>query len=490
MAEVLEQTEIENEQEHAERNRSARPERVVEAIEADVPPVVTETVTETETVADEPNSERASRRRRTLLIGAGIVLLVGALFGVRYWLYARAHESTDDAFIDGHIVQVSPKIAGYVARVYVNDNQDVKAGDLIAEIDGRDYEAKLQQAQAALAAGEARLKEARTGVELTRANSRASIQQAAATVQQARTGVESSRASAAAERTRITQAGAGISTAQANLAQARAQVTAAEAEVTRATADVARYQELFTKDEISRQRLDEAIAASRTANAQLEAARGRVAAAEAQVNEARAAEATAAENARRAQTQVGGAQAGVSEALGRLAQANTAPQQVAVSQAQAETAGASMEQLRAAVEQAQLELSYTKLYAPESGRITHKAVEEGALVQVGQPLLAVVSGDVWVTANFKENQIGRLRPGQPVELTVDAYPGQTFKGHVDSIQAGTGARFSMLPAENATGNYVKVVQRVPVKIDFEPNQLDGQHVLAPGMSVEPEVQVK
>ncbi|HEX8180296.1 MAG TPA: HlyD family secretion protein [Pyrinomonadaceae bacterium] len=496
MAEVLEQTEVENEQARAaqpDERASAR--RSVAAIaEEDVPPVVsTEVEAATDTpvgVASNGNTKAKMSRRRTLLIGGAIVLIIAAIFGVRYWLYARAHESTDDAFIDGHIVQVSPKLAGYVAKIYVKENQDVKAGDLLAEIDPRDYEAKLQQAQAALAAGEARLREARTGVELTRANSRASIQQAAATVQQARTGVESSRVSAAAERTRIAQAGAGVATAQANLAQARAQIVAAEAEVTRASADVARYQELYAKDEISRQRLDQAIAAARTADAQLVAARGRAAAAEAQVNEARAAETTAAENARRAQTQIGGAQASVSEALGRLAQANTAPQQVAVSQAQAETAGATIEQLRAAVEQAQLELSYTKIYAPETGRVTHKAVEEGALVQVGQPLMAVVSGDVWVTANFKENQIGRMRPGQPVELKVDAYPDRSFKGHVDSIQAGTGARFSMMPAENATGNYVKVVQRVPVKIEFEPNQIDAGHMLAPGMSVEPEVEVK
>jgi membrane fusion protein (multidrug efflux system) len=440
--------------------------------------------------ADAPRAKRKLFRRPAFLIGAALVILVGAIFGVRYWLYARSHESTDDAFIDGHVVQVSPKVAGYVSKVYVKANQDVKAGDLLAEIDPRDYQTRLDAARAALAAGEARLREAHAGVSLTRASATASVRQAAATVQQARAGVESQRAAAAAERTRITQASSGVVAAEANVAQARSQVAAAEAEAARANADVQRYQELYAKDEISQQRLDQAVAASRTANAQVEAARGRVSAVEAQVNEARAAQATAAENARKAQTQVVGTQAGVNEALGRLAQANTAPQQVAVSQAQAETAGASIEQLRSAVEQAELELSYTKIYAPESGRVTNKSVEEGALVQVGQPLLAVVPGDVWVTANFKESQLGHLRPNQPVEISVDAYPDKTFKAHVESIQAGTGSRFSMLPAENATGNYVKVVQRVPVKIVFDPNQLDAQHVLAPGMSVVPEVQIK
>src|SRR5689334_16181897 len=440
----------------------------------------------------ERNAEVRKRplyRRPAFLIVAVIVLLIAAIFGIRYWLYSRSHESTDDAFIDAHITPVSPKVSGYIAKVHVASNQQVKKGDLLVEIDPRDYEAKLDQAKAALEAGEARLKEAQTGVELTRANTQANVQQASGTVQQARAGVEAQRASAAAERTRVTQAGAAISSAQANLQQAQAQVDAAQAELVRAQADVARYQELYNKDEVSRQRLDQAIATARTAEAQAEAARQRAAAAASQVTESQAAQQTAAENARRAETQIGAAQAQVREAQGKLAAANTAPQQIAASQAQAQTASASLEQLRAAVAQAELELSYTKLYAPDDGRVTNKSVEEGALVQASQPLMAIVPGDVWVTANFKENQIGKMRPGQPVEITVDAYPDKVFKGHVDSIQAGTGARFSLLPPENATGNYVKVVQRVPVKIVFD-EPPDPSHLLAPGMSVEPEVKIR
>src|SRR5437763_776869 len=428
-------------------------------------------------------------RRPAFLLAAALVLLVAVIFGLRYWAYARTHESTDDAFIDGHIVQVSPKVSGYVAKVYVTDNQQVKEGDLVAELDARDYDARLEAARAALAAGLAREREAQAGVSLTRATTRANVQQSSSGVQQARSGVESARAAAAAERSKIGQTSAGVATTQAGVAQAEAQVAAAQAEANRAAADVQRYQELFSKDEVSRQRLDQAIAEAQTAAANLEAARRRVAAAEAQVAEARSAEAAQSEQARRAQTLIGGAQAAVGEALGRLAQAGAGEQQVAVSQAQAETAGASIAQLRAAVEQAELELSYTKIYAPELGRVTRKAVEEGALVQPGQPLMAVVSGDVWVTANFKETQLNDIRPGQPVEITVDAYPGRTFKAHVDSIQMGTGARFSMIPPENATGNYVKVVQRVPVKIvSDEPP--DPNHMLAPGMSVTPEVQIR
>jgi membrane fusion protein, multidrug efflux system len=443
-------------------------------------------------IPDEAAAVAARRRplyrRPAFLVVAALVLLVAVVFGLRYWAYARTHESTDDAFIDGHVVQVSPKVSGYVAKVYVKDNQEVKEGDLVAELDARDFEARLAAARAALAAGAARQREAQAGVSLTRATSSAGVQQASSGVRQARAGVETARAAAAAERSKISQAGAGVATAQANAAQAAAQVAAAEAEANRANADVQRYQELFARDEVSRQRLDQAIAAAQTATANLEAARRRVAAAEAQVAEARSAEAAQAEQARRAETQVGGAQAGVGEALGRLAQAGAGQQQVAVSQAQAETAGASIEQLRAAVEQAELELSYTKIYAPESGRVTRKAIEEGVLVQPGQPLMAVVSGDVWVTANFKETQLNDIRPGQTVEVTVDAYPGHVFKAHVDSIQMGTGARFSLIPPENATGNYVKVVQRVPVKIVFD-EPPDPNHMLAPGMSVTPEVKV-
>jgi membrane fusion protein (multidrug efflux system) len=435
-------------------------------------------------------SKRPLYRRPAFLIIASIVLLLGLLFVVRYWAYARSHESTDDAFVDGHIVQVSPKVSGNVLKVYVTDNQNVNAGDLLVEVDGRDLQAKVDQARAALDAGLAQHKQAQTQVTLTRVSTRANVRQAAAGVQQARSGVSGARAGVASERSRTAQSSAGINTAEANMQQARAQLSAAQAEAARANADVQRYQALLEKDEISKQRFDQAVAAARTANAQVDAANEKVAANEAQISEARAATSAQAATTQRAESQVGGARAQVNEALGRLEQANTAPQQVAVSEAQAASAGANIEQLQAAVDEAELQLSYTKIYAPETGRVTRKSVEVGALVQVGQPLLAIVPGDVWVTANFKESQVGNIKPGQGVDVTVDAYPGRVFKAHVDSIQAGTGSRFSLIPPENATGSYVKVVQRVPVKIVFEPNQIDSQHLLAPGMSAVPEVKIK
>jgi len=428
-------------------------------------------------------------KRKAVIVIALVVFLVGAAVGTHYWSYARSHESTDDAFIDGHIVQISPKASGYVARVYVDDNQFVKVGDLLVEIDARDYEARLDQARAALQAALARQTEAQTTVSLTRATTAASIVQARATVRRARSSVESLRAGAASSNSRVEQAISAVSTSEANLEQARAQVLAAQAESVRANADVERYKTLYAKDEIAKQQLDQAVATANTANAQLEATRQRVLAATAQVGEARSAHSAAADSSRQAQAQIGGGEASVEEALGQLARADTAPQQVAVTQAQSLTAGATTEELRASVHQAELDLSYTKIYATETGYVTRKSVEQGALVQIGQALLSIVPTNVWVTANFKESQIGSMASGQPVEITVDSYPGVVFKGHVDSIQAGTGARFSLIPPENATGNYVKVVQRVPVKIVFDEPRND-KHLLAPGMSVVPEVAIR
>lgn len=470
-------------------NPAQLPGRESRPVETNAGDSILATPQESKAEAEASKETRPFYKRPAILVAASVALVIAAIIGMHYWLYARAHESTDDAFIDGHIIQISPKVSAYVAKVYVTDNQQVKAGDLIVELDARDYEARLQQAKAALEAGLAKQNEAQTNVSLTRATGAASVQQAAATVRQARSGVESSRAGAASSQSRASQAASAVSTAQANLEQARSQVLAAEAEATRANADVDRYQVLFSKDEVSKQQLDRAVAGARTASAQLDSARQKVVATQAQVNEARSSEAAAVGTAQQSRTQIIGAQAGVSEALGRLAQARTAPQQVAVSQAQSQTAGANTAQLQAEVEQAELELSYTKIYAPAAGRVTTKSVEAGALVQIGQPLLAIVPGEVWVTANFKENQIGRMKAGQPVDISVDAYPDKTFKGHVDSIQAGTGAQFSLIPAENATGNYVKVVQRVPVKIVFD-EQPDPKHMLAPGMSVLPEVAVR
>jgi membrane fusion protein, multidrug efflux system len=440
---------------------------------------------------EKKNAKRATpiyKRARVMIIAA-IVLLIGMTFGVRYFVYASAHETTDDAFIEGHVIQISPKVTGHIAKIYVTDNQHVKKGDLLAEIDSRDYEARLAQAQATQLAAQSKVEAASINVNVTSTTAGAGVEQASSSVQTAKSNVDNARAAVEAARGRLQQAQAQVTTAQANAESAHAQVTAAEAEATRANADAQRYTELYKQDVISRQQYDNAIAQSRTTAAALEAARKRAAAADAQIGEARAAAQATQGTVQQSQAQVGVAQSQVGEASGRLSAANAAPQQVAASRAQVATATADVEQAKAAVDQAELNLSYTKVYAPEDGTVTKKAVEEGGFVQVGQALMAIVPDEVWVIANFKETQLNGIRPGQLVDIKVDAYPGKTFRGHVDSLQTGTGARFSMLPPENATGNYVKVVQRVPVKIVFD-EQPDPQYPIGPGMSVEPEVRVK
>jgi membrane fusion protein, multidrug efflux system len=432
---------------------------------------------------------RVGSKRRILFASIGVVLLLGAVVGVRYWLHSRLYESTDDAFIEGHATQVSPKVSGYVQKLYIEDNQPVKAGDLLVEIDPRDYEARLAQARAALNAAIARSNAAKAGLALTRVTSGAGVEQASAGVDAARSGVAQARAAASAAEGRVKQSSAAIDTAEANVAQAQAQVVAAEAEAVRARDDAARYRDLLKEDAVSRQELDRATAADATAVAQLEAARKRVAAAQAQVGEARAAQAAATDQYKQLLSQITGTQAQVGQASGKLSEANSAPQQVAVRQSEVETTSAEIGQAEAAVRQAELDLSYTKVYAPEDGRVTKKSVEQGALLQPGQALFVLVPAEMWIVANFKETQLNRMRAGQPVEIKVDAYPGTSFRGHVDSFQRGTGSRFSLLPPENATGNYVKVVQRLPVKIIFD-GPSDSEHLIAPGMSVEPEVKVR
>jgi membrane fusion protein (multidrug efflux system) len=436
-----------------------------------------------------PKTRPALYKRPLFLAAVAALLVVATFIGVPYYNYAVSHESTDDAFIEGHIIHISSKVAGHVAEVHVSDNQKVKQGDLLAEIDPREYAARLAQAHASLQAAIARQQAAQAALALTQVTAEAGVQQASSGLEMTQAAVQTARAQVAAASSRFEQARAQVETAVANAAEAVAQIRAAEAEAVRAEADVNRMRELARRDQIARQELDQATAAARTARAELEAARKKAAAGAAQVAEARAAQQTAAESLRQAEFQVVEAQARIGEAQGRLASAKAAPHQVAVSRAQADLASAEVEQASAAAEQAALDLSSTKIFAPESGRVTRKSAQAGAYVHAGQALMAIVPRDVWVVANFMETQLADMRPGQPVEIAVDAYPTMRLKGRVDSIQAGTGARFSLLPPENATGNFVKVVQRVPVKIVFDESP-PSDYLLSPGMSVVPVVKVQ
>jgi membrane fusion protein (multidrug efflux system) len=393
---------------------------------------------------DQDKTKRPFYRRPSTLIVVSLII-VGTIIGVIYWLHARQFEETDDAFIEGTTLAISAKVPGTIQHVMVVDNQDVAAGQVLVQIDPRDVQARVDSAQAALDAAKSKLDAAKTNVDLTRANTGAALAQANAGVEQAK---------------------AGVTSAEAQLASAQADVTAAQAEAQRRQADIKRYQSLDPRG-VSQQQLDLAQAASESANANLLAAQKRVAGAKSAIVEA---------------------QAKVTAAQAMQQAAQTGPQQVASAEAQAKTAAAAVEQAAAELRTAQLDLSYTTIKAPSTGRITRKSIEVGDNVQVGANLMSLVQPEVWVIGNFKETQITHMQAGQEVDVYVDAYPGRVFHGKVQSIQAGTGARFSLLPPENATGNYVKVVQRVPVKITFDQDP-QARRLLALGMSVTPRVHI-
>jgi membrane fusion protein, multidrug efflux system len=435
-------------------------------------------------------TRRKGPRRRVLALVAAGLAVVGLAVGIPYYLYAISHESTDDAFIDGHIVSISPRVSGHVARVHVTDNQQVAAGDLLVELDPGDFQARLDAARAALDAAEAARRSRDIDVNLTSITSAAGLAEAEQAVTAAAAMVQNARALAAAAKSQQGEAQAQVAFAKAALDQAQAETLAVEAKYQQASLDLKRYREMARSNTISPQQLDHAVTDERMAAADLNAARSKIATQQSLLQRAEAAQKAAEDNVRQAQAQAAARQAQLEQANARLTSARSAPVQVAQSSSRAEASKADAEKARAEVEQATLNLSYTKIHAPAAGHVTKKNVEPGVFVQVGQSLMAIVRPNVWVTANFKETQLTHMRPGQPVTVSVDTYPDETFHGRVDSIQRGTGSRFSLLPPENATGNFVKVVQRIPVKIVFDRPEELAKFRLVPGMSVEPEVNVK
>ncbi len=436
--------------------------------------MTSETLSNDLTQHEAPAPRTGRKKRAARLAGIGLAV-IAAVAGGAYYLRSRSYVSTDNAFLEGSVIQVSPRIGGQVLRVAVEDNQHVNRGDLIAEIDPRDYEARAAEARARLADVSARAEGAQSNLQLTSVVTGAVMTQANAAVDGAREQVQILEA-------RATSDAAAIRGAEAAMGQAEAQRSAAESEARRAADDAARYRALHAKDEVSQQQLDRAETQANAAASAQEAARQAVEGAKAHLAQAQAAQTS---------TQAGLRQAGmqVAQAQGRVSEAGAGPQQIQARRADVAAMRAQIEQARAALQQAELALSYTKIYASESGYITRKSVEPGIFVQPGQALLALVPDRLWVVANFKETQLELMRPGQPVTLKVDAYPQLELKGHVESFQSGTGARFSLLPAENATGNYVKVIQRVPVKIVLDEPPPAGYRI-GPGMSVTPEVKVR
>jgi membrane fusion protein (multidrug efflux system) len=384
------------------------------------------------------------KRRRNLIIVIGTVVAVAA--GVLLWRYFSSYESTDDAEADVHLYPVSARISGYVIRVNVNDNQWVNKGDVLVEIDPTDYQVALAQAQANLASAEATARSLNITVPITSVNSTSQLQFTASGIDDARSAVTA---------------------AEKQLAAAHQQVEAAQANDVRAQDDLRRYKSLVAKREVSQQIYDQALAAAKSSTANVAAA-------------------AAGESA--AQQFVQQAQSRLAQATANHEYAQTGPQQVSSTKARVQAAIADVEQKRALVRQAELNLEYTKVVAPVSGEI-NKTVVVGLNVEPGERLLTVVPLDeVWVTANFKETQLRHMQVGQKADIHVDS-SGVTLQGHVDSIAGATGPLFSLLPPENATGNYVKIVQRVPVKIVLEPGE-NRDRRLRPGMNVVPDVYLR
>lgn len=388
-----------------------------------------------------PSARRSSKRRRNIVVLIVVlVVLVGGLF---LWRYFSSYESTDDAQADVHLYPVSARIPGYVVKVNVDDNQWVQKGTVLVEIDPKDYEVAVAQAQANLASAEATAQSLNITVPITSVNTSSQLQFTASDIE---------------------NANAGVIAAERQLTAAHAQLEEAEANDVRAQDDLHRYKLLVDKREVAEQVYDQALATAKSSTAAVAAAHA---------------------NESAAQQFVQQAGSRLMQADANHQSAETGPQQVLSTRARVRSAIADVEQRRALLEQARLNLQYTKIVAPDTGEV-NKTVVVGLNVQPGQQLLTVVPLDeVWVTANFKETQLKHMRVGQKAKIHVDS-TGQTLKGHVDSVGGATGPLFSLFPPQNATGNYVKIVQRIPVKIVLEPCE-NRDRQLRPGMNVVPDI---
>jgi membrane fusion protein (multidrug efflux system) len=403
-------------------------------------------------------------------------VLAAAVYGVQIWRYWDRHVSTDDAFVEAHVSPVSARVRGTVLEVLVRDNQEVAAGAPLVRLDPRDLEVKVHQARAALATAESRLRMAVAGVPMMDQSTRSQIALAEAAAARAALGIDSAQRVLEERRSRLLARRAAVQVAQSD-------VVARQADLERAGLDRGRARELLQRTLIARQEFDYADIAYKTAAAALEAAQQRLDGARAEVAQAEAEVASQQVALAQAARQREEAEAGLGDARSRRGE-------VTIKSAELASAEAQLVEARATLREAELNLEYTTITAPVGGRVTRRTVEVGQTVQPGQPLLAVVDvGTVWVVANYKETQLTHVRPGQRATISVDTHPGLVLRARVDSIQSGTGSRFSLLPPENASGNFVKVVQRIPVKLVLEPGQ-NGHALLVPGMSVVPVIEVR
>jgi membrane fusion protein, multidrug efflux system len=426
-----------------------------------------------------------------ILAGVGIGAIVASIFGYRYWQHASTHQETDNAAVYGHIHQISSKIGGTVTQVLVNDNQQVQPGQLLVKLDPKDYENKVQQAKAALESARRQANAARANIELASQTTSGKTTQAQGDISTAQAAIATAQAAAQEARVGIPAAQAAAQEAKAGIPLAQAQVAQANATLQKAQADYNRYNSLYSQGAVAGQQLDTARAAYTVAQAQRSSALQGVQQAQARLAAANLGVAKAQSQVAQAQEGITSAQAKLAASKGGLQQATASGQQTAVSRSQYEAAQSAIAQSQAALKDAQLQLSYINITAPSAGRIGRKNVEVGNRIQAGSPLMAVVDTDYWVVANFKETQLGKMRSKQPVEVKLDAFPSHPFTGYVDSVSPASGAQFSLLPPDNATGNFTKIVQRIPVKISLDPQSIKGYETrITPGMSAEVSVEIQ
>jgi membrane fusion protein, multidrug efflux system len=395
------------------------------------------------------------KERTPLIWGGAAVLILILTFGVRYLIWSAHHKTTDDAYLAGHLHPISARITDTVQQVLIDDNQHVVEGQTLVILDPNDYKVRLDQAKAALDAASRQAETAEAAIRSTSQSATAQTTQAQGSIGEAKASIQASKAA--------------VTAAEAGVPRANAQLQEANATLQREETDLHRYQNLYVKEQVSRQTLDHQRASYQVAVA---------------------AQAAAQEQVRQAQAQLVAAQQGVvrteaelTNSEGRLQSAEAATLETRVREGQFATAQAAMVQAGASLEDARLQLSYTIIKAPVSGRIGRKSVEAGQRVQIGQPLMAVVEDHPWVVANFKETQLQKMRAGQRVEVEIDTFPRHKFYGHVDSLAPGSGNEFALLPPDNATGNFTKIVQRIPVKVVLDDESVRGyENLLSPGMS--------
>jgi membrane fusion protein (multidrug efflux system) len=411
---------------------------------------------ESTTVSQPPSAAGIAPRKKTLLVwGGGAVLILLLVFGVRYLVWSTHHEETDDAYLEGHLHPISARITDTVQEVLIDDNQHVVKEQTLVILDPNDYKVRLDQANAALDAAARQADTAQAAIRSTSQSATAQTTQAVGTIGEAKASIRASKAA--------------VTAAEAGVPRAGAQLQEAEATLHREDTDLHRYEDLYAKQQVSKQTVDHQRASFQVAVA---------------------AQAAAQEQVRQAQAQLVAAQEGVlrTEALlttsqGGLQSAQATRLETRVREGQFATAQAAVAQATAALEDAKLQLSYTIIKAPVSGRIGRKSVEAGQRLQIGQPLMAIVEDQPWVVANFKETQLQNMRIGQRVEVEIDTFPKHKFYGFVDSLAPGSGNEFALLPPDNATGNFTKIVQRIPVKVVLDKSSVHGyENLLSPGMS--------